>query len=81
MDNTKVSLDVNIHAASSLAILPPNIALYSPDSISQYPNWKTYSASVLDAIQSRAGKPRPYGLCDFKLYLTDLKTAIKIILT
>jgi hypothetical protein len=35
-----------------------------------------YSDSHLDAIQSRAGKPRPYRLCDLKLYLSDLKTAI-----
>ncbi len=35
-----------------------------------------YRASVLDVIQSRAGKPNPYGLCDFKLNFTDLKTAI-----
>ncbi len=36
----------------------------------------TYSFSRLNATQSRAGKPRPYGFCDLKLYFTRLKTAI-----
>jgi hypothetical protein len=35
-----------------------------------------YSGSHLDAIQPRAGFPRPYRLCDLKLYFTALKTAI-----
>jgi hypothetical protein len=30
----------------------------------------------LDAIQTRAGKPRLYRLYDLKMYLTDPKTAI-----
>ncbi|MBW4643183.1 MAG: hypothetical protein KME23_09340 [Goleter apudmare HA4340-LM2] len=37
-----------------------------------------YSLSRLNATQSRAGKPRPYGFCDLKLYFTRLKTAIRL---
>ncbi|MDZ7960641.1 MAG: hypothetical protein RMY34_22625 [Aulosira sp. DedQUE10] len=33
----------------------------------------------MDAIQPKAGKPRPYRLCDLKLYLTSLKTAIFVV--
>jgi PIN domain nuclease of toxin-antitoxin system len=35
-----------------------------------------YSGSHLDAIQLRAGKPRPYRLCDLKSHFNDPKTAI-----